>query len=207
MDVNVYKIQMVYFFREKSAIRAFKLMSSLYNRLSDIFKTEPQSLPIPDDVPDDVPRCVWNDVNTNLSFSKIRLDFSFNIPSRFDWGQLFDGFNDRVTLSIEECEIIIDRVGIIAEVMALNDLQEMLKNHICIEQFNNANEANISWLENVDAYNLWTYFFINKLKDENKMMFDINSLPGYRLCDQGIGAKDAMNRCAELLKGRIIHVL
>lgn len=41
-NVNIYKVQMAYFFREKSEIRAFGLISSLYNQLKDVFKTEPQ---------------------------------------------------------------------------------------------------------------------------------------------------------------------
>ena len=68
-NVNIYKVQMAYFFKEKSEIRAFGLISSLYNQLKDVFKTEPQSIPIPDDAPADVPRCVWNDINTSLTFN------------------------------------------------------------------------------------------------------------------------------------------
>ncbi|EOS79442.1 hypothetical protein C817_02690 [Dorea sp. 5-2] len=68
-NVNIYKVQMTYFFKEKSEIRAFGLISSLYNQLKDVFKTEPQSIPIPDDAPADVPRCVWNDINTSLTFN------------------------------------------------------------------------------------------------------------------------------------------
>ena len=40
-NVNIYKVQMTYFFKEKSEIRAFGLISSLYNQLKDVFKTEP----------------------------------------------------------------------------------------------------------------------------------------------------------------------
>lgn len=206
-NVNVYKVQMAYFFREKSEMRAFGLISSLYHRLKDVFKTEPQSIPVPDDAPADVPRCVWNDVNTSLTFSKIRLDFTFNIPSKYDWQELFITFNEKIMSAIDECDIIIDRVGLVAEMMSSDNLHEVLKEHIGINRFNNAKEANISWLENIDSYNVWTYFSINELKDENKIVFDINSLPECKLSEQGISGKESMEKCAKQLKGKMQNVL
>ena len=149
-NVNIYKVQMAYFFREKSEIRAFGLISSLYNQLKDVFKTEPQSIPIPDDAPDDVPRCVWNDVNTSLTFNKLRLDFSFNIPSRFNWEQLLVRFNDKITNAFDECDVIIDRVGLVSELMSFDNLHNLLNEYVKIDKFNGASEVNMSWLENID---------------------------------------------------------
>ncbi|EOS68577.1 hypothetical protein C818_03384 [Lachnospiraceae bacterium MD308] len=206
-NVNIYKIQMAYFFREKSPIRTFGLISSLYAQLKDVFKTEPQSLPIPDEAPEDVPRCIWNDVNTSLTFNKVRLDFTFNIPSKFNWKQLLTEFNKKITVAIDEQEIIIDRVGLVSELMSADSLHELLKEYIQINKFNDAGEANISWLESIESYNVWTYFTINESKDINKIVFDINSLPECKLADQGTTGKEAMDKCAELLKGKMINVL
>lgn len=206
-NVNIYKVQMVYFFREKSEIRAFGLISSLYNQLKDVFKTEPQSIPIPDDAPADVPRCVWNDINTSLTFNKLRLDFSFNIPSKYNWEQLLHEFNDKITKAFDGCEVIIDRVGLVSELMSIDNLHNILNEFVNIEKFNGSSEANISWLENIDSYNVWTYIIINELKNENKIIFDINSLPDCKLSEQGVLAKDAMNKCAEKLKGKMLNVL
>lgn len=198
---------MAYFFREKSEIRAFGLISSLYNQLKDVFKTEPQSIPIPDDAPADVPRCVWNDINTSLTFNKLRLDFSFNIPSKYNWEQLLHEFNDKITKAFDGCEVIIDRVGLVSELMSIDNLHNILNEFVNIEKFNGSSEANISWLENIDSYNVWTYIIINELKNENKIIFDINSLPDCKLSEQGVLAKDAMNKCAEKLKGKMLNVL
>lgn len=206
-NVNIYKIQMAYFFREKSSIRTFGLISSLYAQLKDVFKTEPQSLPIPDEAPEDVPRCIWNDVNTSLTFNKVRLDFTFNIPSKFNWKQLLTEFNKKITVAIDEQEIIIDRVGLVSELMSADSLHELLKEYIQINKFNSAGEANISWLESIESYNVWTYFTINESKDINKIVFDINSLPECKLADQGTTGKEAVDKCAELLKGKMINVL
>lgn len=206
-NVNIYKVQMAYFFKEKSEIRAFGLISSLYNQLKDVFKTEPQSIPIPDDAPADVPRCVWNDINTSLTFNKLRLDFSFNVPSKYNWEQLLHEFNDKITKAFDGCEVTIDRVGLVSELMSIDNLHNILNEFVNIEKFNGASEANISWLENIDSYNAWTYIIINELKNENKIIFDINSLPDCRLSEQGVLAKDAMNKCAEKLKGKILNVL
>lgn len=206
-NVNIYKVQMAYFFSEKSETRAFGLMSSLYNQLKEDFKTEPQSMPIPDDAPGDVPRCFWNDVNTSLTFSKERLDFTFNVPSKHNWEQLYNDFNEKLTKALDGCGVIIDRVGLVTEVMSTDNLHDLLREHINIEKFNDAGEANISWLESVDSCNVWTYIIINESKDENKLMFDINSLPDCKLSEQGISSKDAMNRCAEKLKGKMVNVL
>lgn len=206
-NVNIYKVQMAYFFKEKSEIRAFGLISSLYNQLKDVFKTEPQSIPIPDDAPADVPRCVWNDINTSLTFNKLRLDFSFNIPSKYNWEQLLHEFNDKITKAFDECEVTIDRVGLVSELMSIDNLHNILNEFVNIEKFNGASEANISWLENIDSYNVWTYIIINELKNENKIIFDINSLPDCKLSEQGVLAEDAMNKCAEKLKGKMLNVL
>lgn len=198
---------MAYFFKEKSEIRAFGLISSLYNQLKDVFKTEPQSIPIPDDAPADVPRCVWNDINTSLTFNKLRLDFSFNVPSKYNWEQLLHEFNDKITKAFDGCEVTIDRVGLVSELMSIDNLHNILNKFVNIEKFNDASEANISWLENIDSYNVWTYIIINELKNENKIIFDINSLPDCKLSEQGVLAKDAMNKCAEKLKGKMLNVL
>lgn len=206
-NVNIYKVQMAYFFREKSEIRAFGLISSLYNQLKDVFKTEPQSIPIPDDAPDDVPRCVWNDVNTTLTFNKLRLDFSFNIPSRFNWEQLLVRFNDKITNAFDECDVIIDRVGLVSELMSFDNLHNLLNEYVKIDKFNGASEVNMSWLENIDLYNVWTYIIINESKNENKIIFDINSLPDSKLSEQGVLGKEAISRCAEKLKGKMLNVL
>ncbi len=206
-NVNIYKVQMAYFFREKSEIRAFGLISSLYNQLKDVFKTEPQSIPIPDDAPDDVPRCVWNDVNTSLTFNKLRLDFSFNIPSRLNWEQLLVRFNDKITNAFDECDVIIDRVGLVSELMSFDNLHNLLNEYVKIDKFNGASEVNMSWLENIDLYNVWTYIIINESKNENKIIFDINSLPDSKLSEQGVLGKEAISRCAEKLKGKMLNVL
>lgn len=179
----------------------------MYAQLKDVFKTEPQSLPIPDEAPEDVPRCIWNDVNTSLTFNKVRLDFTFNIPSKFNWKQLLTEFNKKITVAIDEQEIIIDRVGLVSELMSADSLHELLKEYIQINKFNDAGEANISWLESIESYNVWTYFTINESKDINKIVFDINSLPECKLADQGTTGKEAMDKCAELLKGKMINVL
>lgn len=116
-------------------------------------------------------------------------------------------FNERIMLAIDEQEIIIDRVGLVSELMSADSLHNMLKTYIQIEKFNNAMEANISWLENVESYNVWTYFTINESQDINKIVFDINSLPECKLADQGTTGKDAMSKCAQLLKGKMVDVL
>ena len=206
-NVSVYKVQMAYFFREKSEIRTFGLVSSLYNQFKDIFNTEPQSLPIPDDAPIEVPRCIWNDINTNVTFNKIRLDFTFNIPSKLSWESLLKEFNEKIKCALDEQVIVVDRVGLVVELTSENDLQDLLKPYIQIDKFNNATEANISWLEKIDTYNVWTYFNINHSREINKIVFDINSLPEDKLGDQGISGGDAMNICSGLLKRKMINVL
>lgn len=206
-SVNVYKVHMAYFFREKSEIRAFELTSSLYNQFKDVFKTEPQSLSVPNDTPDEIPRCIWDDVNKNMTFSKLRLDLIFYIPNKFTWESLLQEFNKKIMSAIIEAEIVIDRVGLVVEVMSHDNLHDLLKESIQINNFNVAKEANISWLENMDSYNVWTYLIINETEDINKIMFDVNSLPEYKLGEQGISALDAMNKCAELLKRKMVNVL
>lgn len=207
LDVNVYKVQMAYFFSDKNEIRSFKLISCLYSQLQDVFRTEPQSIPIPEDAPGEVPRCVWNDVNTSLTFNKLRLDFSFNVPTKYNWENLFAQFNAKITTSLEECEVVIDRVGMISEVMSVVDIHDLLKQYVNIEKFNEATEANIAWLEKFDSYNVWTNIFINETNSENKIVFDVNSLPECKLSEQGISACDSMNKCAENLKGKMQNVL
>lgn len=146
-------------------------------------------------------------MNTSLTFNKLRLDFSFNIPSKYTWEQLLHEFNDKITMAFDGCDVTIDRVGLVSELMSIDNLHNMLNECINIEKFNSASEADISWLENIDSYNVWTYIIINEVKSENKIIFDINSLPDYKLSEQGILAKNAMDICAEKLKGKMVNVL
>ncbi len=199
LSVVICKVRMVYFFKENSDFKTFGLINSLYNQFKDIFTTEPQSLPILNDAPMDVPRCIWNDVNTNLTFNRNMLDFSFNIPTNADWHKKFTDFNKKISNGLLEQRISIDRVGLVSELIPLDDLHDVLKKYVSISQFNIAREANLSWLEYEDKYNIWTYFIINESQNENKVVFDINSLPENKLSKQEIFCKDAMDQCANIL--------
>ncbi len=207
LSVVICKVRMVYFFKENSDFKTFGLINSLYNQFKDIFTTEPQSLPIPNDAPMDVPRCIWNDVNTNLTFNRNMLDFSFNIPTNADWHKKFTDFNKKISNGLLEQRISIDRVGLVSELIPLDDLHDVLKKYVSISQFNIAREANLSWLEYEDKYNIWTYFIINESQNENKVVFDINSLPENKLSKQEIFCKDAMDQCANILERRMKNVL
>lgn len=205
--LNVHKVQMAYFFGEKSEIRTFKLINSLYSQFQEIFHTDPQSLPVPEDAPPDVPRCIWDDVNNSLTFNKVRLDYSFNIPSKSNWEELLPDFNEKIALAINNHPgITIDRVGLVAEAMSMDNLHNLLEECIRIDKFTKAKEANISWLEQIELYNVWTYITINESEALNKIVFDVNSIPGYRLQEKGITGKNAINKCSELLKGKITNV-
>lgn len=122
-------------------------------------------------------------------------------------GTILHEFNDKITMAFDGCDVTIDRVGLVSELMSIDNLHNMLNECINIEKFNSASEADISWLENIDSYNVWTYIIINEVKSENKIIFDINSLPDYKLSEQGILAKNAMDICAEKLKGKMVNVL
>lgn len=206
LNLSVYKIQMCYFFKEKSELRSFELVSRLYNRFKDVFSTEPQSFQLPNDAPENVPCCIWNDANTNLSISKSQLDFSFNIPTKFKWENLLDDFNKRIMLCIDEQKIVIDRVGLVSELTSSDDLSGILQEYIQIYKFNSAMECNISWLERMEPYNIWTYFSINKQQEKNQIVFDINSFPEIKLSDLSISGDVAISRCAEILKGKMTNV-
>ena len=207
LSVVICKVRMVYFFKENSDFKTFGLINSLYNQFKDIFTTEPQSLPILNDAPMDVPRCIWNDVNTNLTFNRNMLDFSFNIPTNADWHKKFTDFNKKISNGLLEQRISIDRVGLVSELIPLDDLHDVLKKYVSISQFNIAREANLSWLEYEDKYNIWTYFIINESQNENKVVFDINSLPENKLSKQEIFCKDAMDQCANILERRMKNVI
>lgn len=206
-NLNIYKVQMVYFFKENSEFKAFGLISSLYQQLKHVFTTEPQSLPLPNNAPKDVPRCIWNGVNTNLTFSMNRLEFSFNIPTKFQWKDLFYSFNQILSKSLTDSKITIDRVGTISELTSSDDLHSILNSYIEIPQFKSSKEVNISWLENLEDYNVWTYFSINENQTVHKVVFDINSLPENKLSEEGILSQNAMNKCACLLERKMKNVL
>lgn len=88
------------FFKEKSELRSFELTNLLYNQFKDVFKTEPQSIPIPNDAPEEVLRCIWNDDNINISFNKLQLNISFNIPTELNWENLLEDYNKKIMSSI-----------------------------------------------------------------------------------------------------------
>lgn len=205
-NVNVYKIQIAYYFREKSEIRAFGLISSLYEQLKNDFKTEPQSIPASEDTSLEVPRCIWNDINKSLMFSGIRLDFFINVPSQHNWEDLLREYNGKISQAFVGSDIVIDRVGLVVETTCDENFHDLLKQYVDIEKFNKAREANIAWLENIDSYNVWTNIIMNDSKHENKMILDVNTLPDCRLSEQDVTAKDALDHCADTLKGKMQNV-
>lgn len=204
--VNVYRIQLVLFFKENVDFKAFGLTGSLYNNLKEKSTTEPQTIPASEGMPDDFPRCIWNDSNFNLTFTKVRLDFSFNLLPDEDWNEKLSELKKYIIDSIYDQKIVIDRVGCVAEMSIEGNLHEKLNHVVTIGNFNNASECNISWLERQEYYNIWNYYNIIDNEMENKIVFDINSLPDYKLSNQGITVDQAIEQVIKILKGKMQNV-
>ncbi len=202
--MEIYNIQLAYFFSKNSKISVFGLASSLYSEFRDEFNTEPQQLFVPEGAPENIPRCIWSSINKNLLFDRARLNFSFRIVSETQWQKMLNSFNDKLISAFEKNNIKIDRVGLVAENTVTDDLQDFLKQYIKIDQYNNATESNLAWLESDgDLYNIWTYLSINKNQNENRVMFDINSFPDKELSSMKIPCQDAMKKCVGILERRI----
>lgn len=210
LNVNICKLQMVYFFKEDNSFDTVEFVNSIHKQLKDIFDKEtiPQLLQIPQNITD-IPYCIWNDVNRSLEITKSRLDFVFNLTSTSSWNELLTMFNQKIAYSFTENKMIIDRVGLVSELSSPNDLHELLKKRVNIAEFNNAEEANISWIEKIEMYNICTYIQIirNENEDRNKIIFDINGFSENKLSKQGISGENAMIKCKKLLEGKIENVL
>lgn len=205
-SVNIYRIQLVYFFKEDADFKAFGLTGSLYNSFNDKITTEPQTIPVSEGMPNDFPRCVWNDSNFNLTFNKIRLDFSFNLTPGDDWCKKMMEFKSAILKAISEQRISIDRVGCIAELSVNEKLHDKLNKVVEISNFKLAQECNIAWLERQGIYNIWNYYNVIDNELENKITFDINSLPDYKLSNQGTTVDEAITEVIDILKGKMQNV-
>ena len=206
LTMKVYKEQVVFFFREGSSFKAYELSMALYNQLKIVFKnSEPTVLPVPNDAPADVPRCVWNDYNTKLSYSFQSLNLTIDIPSTHNWAKLVSELTTLISNAFSQCGLSIDRIGVVVEANADSDLHQLIKESVSIPHFTCETEANISWLDHEDKYNVWTYLNIDVSHEVNRIVYDVNNQTEYKLSEQGICVLDAVESALNILKERVTN--
>ena len=76
MPKKVFGIQVAFFFTEESNISILKIAAAIQEAFKAMFPTEPQILPLPQDAPPEVPRCIFQkpDGSATLTVSPIRMD-------------------------------------------------------------------------------------------------------------------------------------
>lgn len=203
MGINVYKEQLVFFFREGISFKPFELSMALYRNLSDVFKnSQPTVIPTPDDAPADMPRCIWNDNNTKLLFNLQSLSLSVDIPSTHNWADVACQLSERLYKSFSDI-IVIDRIGVVVETNTNEELYSYVKDNVHIPGFSCEKEANVSWLDQCGAYNIWTYLTMNVPQDVYKIVYDVNNQIEYKLSEQNVDVKKAVENAVGILKGRM----
>lgn len=199
--MKIYKEQIVFFFKEGSSFKAFELSMALYNQLKDVFKNnEPTVLSVPNDAPADVPRCIWNDYNTKLSYSLQSLNLTIDIPSTHSWVNLVSELTLLISNAFSQCELCIDRIGVVIEANSDSNLRQLFKESVSVPRFTSETEANISWLDHEGRYNVWTYLSMDVPHDVNKIVYDVNNQTEYKLSEQGISVVDAVAGALNILK-------
>lgn len=175
-DLNINKINLVFFFEQLNVKNPFEIVNSCCNVLSDIVEQPPQVMPFSDDMPDDFPWFILNGNNLNVVCTKKSFRIIFNVTSTQDFRDICMSYCEKIGDCLHKLSPII-RVGLIAEGLSNRSLSDSLSSQVLINDFNNANESNISWLKVEDKFNIWTYIGINKELGINQVTFDINSKP------------------------------
>ena len=204
--MKVFKEQIVFFFKEGSIFKTYELSMALYNQLKDVLKnSEPTVIPVPNEAPADVPRCIWNDYNTKLSYSFKSLNLTIDIPSTHNWADLVSELTALISTAFSQCELFIDRIGVVIEANADSDLHQIIKESVSIPRFTCETEANVSWLDHEGRYNVWTYLNIDVSHDVNRIVYDVNNQTEYKLSEQGISVLDAVAGALSILKERVTN--
>lgn len=209
INMFVYKIKLVYFFRKDLKFKTFNLAMNLYEELKEIFiHSEPQTLPIQDDASPDMPRCIWNDLDAKLRFSKEWLHFELVISSELTWKETIEVYNSKVMSALNNSDLKIDRVGLVVEMIVEDDLEELLDQVVATSSYKEAKEAELSWRNEENIFNICTYIHIDREHSvNNKIKFDINTLHEQKLSEYGKTVDDVLSMCIEILERRMEDVI
>lgn len=209
INMFVYKIKLVYFFRKDSKFKTFDLAMNLYEELKGTFiHSEPQTIPIKDDALPDMPRCIWNDLDAKLRFSKECLNFQLVIPAKIAWKETIEVYNSKIMSALNSSEMKVDRVGLVVEMIVEDDLEELLDQVVTTSSYKEAREAELSWRNEEDIFNICTYIHIDREHSvNNKIKFDINTLYEQKLTECGKTVGDVLTMCIEILERRMEDVI
>lgn len=150
MDVskNVFGVQLAFFFSDNSEISILKLASKIQEAYKAMFPIDPQILPLPNDAPPEVPRCIFQnpDGSASLTFSSERLDFKAGIKANASWKNFQEVVAYALLQIFNSSGIGIRRIGLIVQASVENKDIPAIDEVVLIDKFHESAEKNLSWV-------------------------------------------------------------
>lgn len=152
---KVIGVQVAVFFDDNVTIDIFRLAADIRDEYKSLFINMPQTIPLPEDAPREVPRCIFQkpDQSAALTISLARMDYKAGLKQGVDWK---NHMGVVVASFIRICElnkISIGRIGLIVETQGDEELIEKLSGKINVDEFNSCREKNISWVNQKNILN------------------------------------------------------
>ena len=163
---TVFGVQVAFFFADGSNISILKIASAIQEVFKAMFPTDPQILPLPQDAPPEVPRCIFQkpDGSATLTVSLIRMDFNAGIKADASWKNFHEVVAYAFMKICRELNITVKRIGLIIQANAAQELDDEINNLVSKEDFAKSTEKSISWVNQENINNGLTVNIVNNIQ-------------------------------------------
>jgi hypothetical protein len=150
MDLSnqVFTIQFAIFFEDKAEISMLKFASIIQGVFSAMFTKEPQMLPLPEDAPLEIPRCIFEkeDKSASLAISLNRMDFKAGLKDGALWRNNVEVIAYTLIQVCESLNVGIKRLGLVIQTKTDTFFEEKTNGIVLLDDFKSSDEKTISWV-------------------------------------------------------------
>lgn len=194
---RVLGVQIAVFFEDNITIDIFRLAADIKDEYKSLFPNLPQTIPLPEEAPRDVPRCIFQkaDQSASLTISLARMDYKASIKQGVNWK---NHMGVVITSFIRICQlrgIPIGRIGLVVETQGDIELINKLSDIININEFKDCKEKNISW---VAQKNIFVSLRINVFTNIQINLENV-AMPMYVTIDANTHAQSYLDRNPDML--------
>lgn len=213
VENNVFYLQVAFFFPSNANFSIVKFAGIIQEEFQAMFKNEPTIMPLPDDAPKEIPRCVFkNDNGAELSFGMSRMDFKTTIKEAESWKNSMEVMAYNFSKLCRTFRIGIDRIGCVVQANPNRECIEEISKYVDISDFKNSNEKMINWVDKKEIDGVKINDVINIKTNENDVKFphivviDVNTQKECPLSQNEIELKKAVNVILDEIEARIKDV-
>lgn len=213
IENNVFYLQVAFFFPQNTNFSIVKFAGIIQEEFQAMFKNEPTIMPLPDDAPKEIPRCVFkNDSGAELSFGMSRMDFKTTIKDAELWKNNMEVMAYIFSKLCRNFEIGIERIGCVVQANPNKECIEEISKYVDIPNFQNSNEKMINWVDKNEIDGVKINSVINIRINENDIKFphivviDVNTQKEYPLSQDEKELEKVINVLLNEIEARIKDV-